>query len=415
MVAKFTERHFAGAVACLRAACRVGSADAAVVAEALARIPDGDANVWVEHWLDVADCARELAHTIDVRHGGRAAIWHYRRATTYYAAALDVVLHSDRADDEEAAWRRQHECWERIVDVTGERMTVPMDNHELPAAFFPASEPRGVGPAPVVIVCTGPATPMSQAWIHGGAAAASRGYHWVALDAVGAQAALPDQGILVRSDWEHVLTPVLEMVLARGDVDAQRVAVVGSGSGSYGVARALAFEHRFAAAAVSPGIVDLSTPWLAGLPGVARYSLDAGDNEAFDRQMGLAEMFTPFLTATIDRHGAPYGALRTSRFNLFTTIQRYRLGSEISQIRTPLFITDADNANWGGQSGQLAAQVGTAVRGNAQGVFRWLGDQLDARPTEVSRRAPRDADGLAATTVPHEPIRLPPTRSEANQ
>jgi predicted esterase YcpF (UPF0227 family) len=65
---------------------------------------------------------------------------------------------------------------------------------------------------------------------------------------------LYEQGITSRPDWEAVLTPVLEALLRRPDVDPQRVCVIGVGQGGYWVARALCFEHRFAAAVLDPGV-----------------------------------------------------------------------------------------------------------------------------------------------------------------
>ena len=56
---------------------------------------------------------------------------------------------------------------------------------------------------------------------------------------------------------------MLDAVLARADVDSDRVAVIGLGQGGYWVARALAFEHRFAAAVIDPGIVHVTVTMAA--------------------------------------------------------------------------------------------------------------------------------------------------------
>ena len=82
------------------------------------------------------------------------------------------------------------------------------------------------------------------------------------FDGPGRQAALRRQGLVLRPDWEAVLTPVLDAMLARPDVDRERVAVIGLDHAGYGVPRALSVERRFAAAVVAPGIVDASRPWM---------------------------------------------------------------------------------------------------------------------------------------------------------
>ena len=63
------------------------------------------------------------------------------------------------------------------------------------------------------------------------------------FDGPGQQAALHERGLFFRSDWEHVLTPVLDAMAARPDVDATRVAAVGIGQAGYLLPRAMAFER----------------------------------------------------------------------------------------------------------------------------------------------------------------------------
>ena len=113
----------------------------------------------------------------------------------------------------------------------------------------------------------------SQAWAHGGAAAHACGYHWMTFDGPGRQAALLTQGLVLRPDWEAVIGPVAQAAASRADVDAQRMALVGLEHAGYGVPRALATVPDFAAAAVAPGIVDASRPWLQALPEPARVAL----------------------------------------------------------------------------------------------------------------------------------------------
>ncbi|WP_433859585.1 alpha/beta hydrolase family protein [Streptomyces kronopolitis] len=49
-----------------------------------------------------------------------------------------------------------------------------------------------------------------------------------------------------RPDREHVITPVVDFLTARDDIDARRLALAGISQGGYWVPRALAFEHRLA-------------------------------------------------------------------------------------------------------------------------------------------------------------------------
>jgi hypothetical protein len=132
------------------------------------------------------------------------------------------------------------------------------------------------------------------------------------------------------------------------------VAVIGVGQGGFWVARALAFEHRFAAAVLDPGVVDVSTAWTDRLPGEMRQQLEDRRQSAFDREMHLAELFAPSTTASLRFHGEPYGHDGGSTFRLFLTIGAYHLGDEAQQIDTPLLITESEGEQlWPGQSRQL--------------------------------------------------------------
>ena len=79
----------------------------------------------------------------------------------------------------------------------------------------------------------------------------------------------------------------------RPDVDGVKVALLGTSQAGYWVPRALAFEHRVAAAVADPGVIDVSTVMLGQVPHFMAKLLDAGEREKFDRDMELSLKFTP--------------------------------------------------------------------------------------------------------------------------
>ena len=66
-----------------------------------------------------------------------------------------------------------------------------------------------------------------------------------------------ERNVPFRYDWEHVITPVVDFLMARPDVDRQRIALYGISQAGYWVPRALAFEHRVAAGIADPGVIDV--------------------------------------------------------------------------------------------------------------------------------------------------------------
>jgi len=374
---------------------------AADVGEVLAvaeRIVDGDADSWLGEWTAIAGATWSAG--VGARRSARrvSALAHFRRAATYYAIALSQIAYSSEPERRSDLWRRQRSCWEQILELTpvpGERVAIAYEGTTLPGFFFPAV--GAAGRRPLVVVNNGSYQATSDMWACAGAAAAERGYHWLTFDGPGQQASLFERGMLFRPDWENVLAPVLDAMLARRDVDPDRVAVVGVGQGGYWVTRALAFEHRFAAAVVDPGIVDVLTAWTDRLPADILLHLDAGHQSAFDREMHLAALFAPAAAQALHVHGEPYGHNGGSAFRLFTRVAGYRLGGEVDQVDTPILIAEAEGEPlWPGQSRLLyerlpgardivtfTAQEGASGHGaplahalRETRMFDWLDDHL---------------------------------------
>jgi Prolyl oligopeptidase family len=336
-------------------ACQRGAADAGEVLVTAARIKDGDADAWVREWTATAD-AVEAAGRDAAAAGRRAsALAYLRRAATYLATALDQIDASHEHEGKLALWRRQRDCWERIVDLSGgERVAIGYDGATMPAFFFRAPDAAPGEARPLVVLNNGSDGATSHMWAQGGAAASERGYHWMTFDGPGQQSMLFEQGVPFRPDWEAVLTPVVDAMVARADVAADRIAVIGVSQAGYWVPRALAFEHRFAAAVADPGVVDVSTSWLEPLPKSMRKQLEEGKQEQFDRNMRIGEKFSRSATALLTFRGEPYGLHDASRFRLYETVLQYRLGDEVGLIDTPLLITDPEGEQfWPGQSQQL--------------------------------------------------------------
>jgi hypothetical protein len=310
----------------LAAAVRWGAADLEVVDAIATRLPDGDGSAWVQEWTAAGGAAWAKATS-----GGNASM--YLRAASYYAAALALIDDSDGLVDEGRLWERQRECWDRAArGLGGERLAIPYEDTSLPAYFFSA----GSGARPLVIVDHGGRAATSSAWVVGGAAAGECGYHWMTFDGPGRQAALRQQGLVLRPDWEAVLGPVADAMTARADVDASRMAVIGIDHAGYGIARALAFERRFSAAMLAPAIVDAARPWMEALPGPARAAVLDEDREWFDREVHLATLFAPETPERLRRLGRGYDLSDLPLYDLARRISEFRLGEALARVTTPV-------------------------------------------------------------------------------
>lgn len=360
----FTTDTFQEGLEALLSAAAAGAADLGEVLATAARIQDGDPDSWLREWTATGGAAWAAANR-------RRSARRYLHAASYYAAPLALIADTDGSVSEAALWRRQRTCWDRAVALLGgQRLAIPYEGTTLPAYFFAA----GHGPRPLVVVDHGGREATSHAWTQAGAAARTRGYHWMTFDGPGRQAALIEQGLRLRPDWESVLTPVADAMLARPDVDGARMAVMGFEHAGYGVVRALAFEHRFAAAVADPGVLDVSTLWTTALPDRAREALWAGDREDFNRELRLAGLFDPRANDVLRRRGRWYGLDTRTPFDLYARVREFRLEHELERITTPVLVRHRRHERrWPGQAQPLYEQLPGRQHAITTGdAFEWL-------------------------------------------
>jgi hypothetical protein len=329
-----------------------GGADVGEVFAAVDAIKDGDPTSWFTTWVATGRRLHRIAETSLATGHPVSARSAYLRASNYLALALNGA---DGLADRSAfapIFAEHRSCWEAYTDLLDppvERIAIAHQDHALPGWFF---RPAGrVRPRPTLVLTNGSDGPVSSLWATGGAGALDRGYNVVMYDGPGQQAMLIDDGVPFRPDWEAVLTPLVDVLLTRADVDADRLVLYGISQGGYWVPRSLAFEHRFTAAVADPGVFDVSTAFLGKLPGGMRSQLARGDRAGFERSMKLVRLM-PKSRRELQFRGRPYQ--QDSYYDLFRETERYRLDDVVDKIRTPLLVCDPDGEQfWPGQAQRL--------------------------------------------------------------
>jgi len=376
-----------------------GCADLGEAITAVHAIEDGNDHTWVAAWQSLADRICAIADDALAAGHRMSARDAYLRAATYYAAAMVGV---DALDDAAAvlkvlfaAHRRCFDTHISLLAIPGEPLAIPYEDTTLPGYFF---VPDTDGAArPTLILVNGSDGPISSLYAQMVKPALDRGYNALVFDGPGQQSMLFDRGVPFRPDWEHVITPVVDHILTRSDVDADRLAIYGISQGGYWVPRAMAFEHRLAAAIADPGVVDVSTSWRANLPAELLAVFDAGDKENFEKFLAVGLADNPKLRQTLEWRSKPYG--HPGSYDTLKAVEDYHLGDTIAQITTPMLVTDPEGESfWPGQSQRLfdtlpgtKAHVHfTAAEGadlhcqpmarglTAQRLFDWLDDTLAA-------------------------------------
>jgi hypothetical protein len=199
---------------------------------------------------------------------------------------------------------------------------VPYEDTTLPGYLL---RPDDTGAArPTLVMTNGSDESLPGLLGNGAAEALARGWNAFVFDGPGQQSMLFERGVPFRYDWEAVLTPVIDALVARPDVDASALTGYGVSQGGYWITRAVAFEKRMVAAVADPGVVDVSAGWTAHLPPALLDLLNSGQKDAFNAAMAKAQAdASPEAARTLAFRSKPYGL--TDPFDLFTEVRKYQV------------------------------------------------------------------------------------------
>jgi hypothetical protein len=341
-----------------------GGADIGEVLATIAPIRPKDDEGWFAAWVALGDRTAGIAAACAQRGHRSSASRAYLRAANYYAVAVNAINGLDSDEALLPTFRAHRAAWEGFLATTRwpvETLEIPYEGSTLPGWVFRPD--RGGGPRPTLVMTLGSDEAITGVWSEGAEGALERGYTVVLYEGPGQQSMLFERGIPFRYDWEKVLTPVVDTVLGLPDVDPERLAVYGVSQAGYWVPRALAFEHRFAAAIADGGVVDVSRTWTRSMPHRPLEAYRRGEKEHFDKEMSMLMHLpgTRGIRTGWKFRTRPYGISGYSA--VLDEVSKYDVRGVAAQITTPLYVTDADGDQFfEGQPAELAALVPGATR-----------------------------------------------------
>ena len=189
---------------------------------------------------------------------GRGAFF---RSASYLAASLYVAIGTGQPRRQAAAYRAMDRNWALaagLLEPAAEQVRIPAGRTSLPGWLLRCRAAAGQ-PAvrrPTVIFTGGADTQHIGLYVYGAAEAVALGYNALLVEGPGQGSLLYLRGMGLRPDWETVITPAVDYLQGRRDVDPRRIALVGCGLGGVLAARAAAREPRLAALVLDPGVTD---------------------------------------------------------------------------------------------------------------------------------------------------------------
>jgi hypothetical protein len=292
----------------------------------------------------------------------------YLRAATYYDMCLYFILGTTARAQEADAYTAMERCWQgasQLFDPPFEPVRIPYEGSWLPGWLLRPDD-RPVR-RPTVILNNGEDSQSVALYAFGGAAAIERGYNALIFEGPGQGSMLFERQVPFRPDWENVITPVIDYLLSRRDVDPARIALTGWSLGGPLVIRAAAFEHRLAAVVADPGFLSV---WLY-LTTVTPQWEALFANGATKQQVNdaWAKDFVPVINASaVGRYelakisegygrqfllAARAGHVFTDFYDFGTTLMRFNIAQVAARVTSPVLVT--------GYAGDPLADQGSEV------------------------------------------------------
>src|SRR5712692_1455984 len=263
------------------------------------------------------------------------------RTTTRTAA--DFLLDEPATDPEMTVLSAgQHDTFAAAValfDTPVQAVSIPYEGTTLPAYLFLVDDSGAA--RPTIIYNSGYDSTREESYFAIAAAALRRGYNVLAFDGPGQGAALREQKLVMRPDWEAVITPVVDYALTRGEIAAGKIVLFGYSLGGYLVARAAAFEHRVAALILDDGIHDFHAAFAGNLPPFIGSWIEQGRDDVAVPVLTMLTTVSTQLRWGLRNGRWVFGA--SSFADLIRKARDYTLDGVAHQITAPTLIMDPEN------------------------------------------------------------------------
>jgi alpha-beta hydrolase superfamily lysophospholipase len=329
-----------------------GGSDVGECVAAARRVRGTDLDSWHSEWSAVAKSVATLAQQAADAGQAETARLASLRASSYFRNAGVMLLGAPLDQRLVEAYARQRDafrCAAALMVPAAETVEIPFENATLPGYFLHA----GSGRRATVILTGGYDGTAEELYFANGAAALARGYNVLMFDGPGQGAALVERGLVMRADWESVITPVLDYTLARPDVDSSRVALIGLSLGAHLAPRAASAEHRLAACIADCGAFDLYAAFLERLPGPLARPFASGRPWARNAVAKLLRMLANKPTAgwALRRGLLVHGV--DDPLDFVDALREFTLADRAANITCPTWVCDAEGDDISASAPQL--------------------------------------------------------------
>lgn len=340
----------------LRAAATAtfGGADVFETIAIARRVKGTDFGSWHAEWSAAGEAAYSIGVTAESRGETETARLAFLRATTYFRTAGAVFLARPVDPRLPASIARQTDAFRRALKHFGtpvETVSIPFEGTTLPGYFFSAAH-DGAKRATVILIDGYDGT-AEELYFWNARAALDRGYNVLAFDGPGQGSVLVEQGLPLRADYENVVTPVVDFLLERPDVDPARIALIGLSLGGHLAPRAASGEHRVAACIADSGAFDLFDASVARVPKPLRGQIPDGNETARKLVESLIERMEKSPTGGWALRRNLYAHDVADPMEFFRVARDFTLKGFAEKITCPTLVTYAEGDDIGASAPEL--------------------------------------------------------------
>ena len=223
------------------------------VRDAARRIRPFNPESWFTEWQRVAEKNERLAEAF-LKDGRKVtANEFYLRAADFYRRAVVYLPESDSRTV--PTYNKLKETFDnawKLMKPPFEAVQIPYDGHQLQAHFYGVRGAAGQK-SPVVYYYQGADGILLTGSRNAGADYTARGISYLIVDGPGHGGTLRLDKVYMPPDTERVVKAVVDYLVTRSDVDANRIGIYGQSLGGYSAPRAVTVEKRVKAVATGSG------------------------------------------------------------------------------------------------------------------------------------------------------------------
>lgn len=345
-----------------------GGADFGECYSTARRIKPHDTESWHKEWKATADRIETIAKISLERKHRQSAYESYLRASMYHRVSGQFFIGD--ADEKrtlpafEAAARCFEEAMKLSTNVKCEVVKIPYrDGAHLPAYFLTPVNSKTEKTGHTIIVNGGYDSVKEECYFFSGAAALRRGYKVLLFDGPGQGLALLDQKLTTIPDWENVLTPVVDYLYTRNDVEKSNIAAIGISLGGYQVPRAVTKEKRISAVIADPAQISIGKKARARLPLPVSWKSSFPDNtprwavSLINTVLGRRAA-DPSYGWTMRRIKHVHGLANIT--DMFTELDKFEL--DPAEVTCPIYVSFAENDTIACEAEEFYKNCGSKVK-----------------------------------------------------